>query len=145
MMQNIASTTARISVSRGRPTRNVAGMCGSISAHSSSVVSLAYRSPSRRCLMRVISVHDILGLRLCWHLDRTTSGWNDSIQFSVSLLTDPPYVVRFRDRSGRTIVGDDRASWILPAFREVYRLLMPDSFCVSFYGWNQAEKFVWAW
>src|SRR6266511_1717126 len=36
-------------------------MCGSISAHSSSVVSLAYRSPSRRYLMRVISVHDILG------------------------------------------------------------------------------------
>src|SRR5512147_88509 len=33
----------------------------SISAHSSSVVSLAYRSPSRRYLMRVISVHDILG------------------------------------------------------------------------------------
>src|SRR5512132_215849 len=57
----MASSTARILVSRGRPTRNFAGMCGSISAHSSSVVSLAYRSPSRRYLMRVISVHDILG------------------------------------------------------------------------------------
>ena len=51
----------RTLVSRGRPTRNLAGMCGSISAHSSSVVSLAYRSPSRRYLMRVISVHDIFG------------------------------------------------------------------------------------
>lgn len=61
------------------------------------------------------------------------------------VLTDPPYGVRFRDRAGRTIKNDDRTDWILPAFREVYRLLKPDRFCVSFYGWNQAERFVWCW
>ena len=61
MMYNIASTTERILVSSGRSTRNFAGMCGSISVHSSSVVSLACRNLSRRYLMRVVSVHDILG------------------------------------------------------------------------------------
>jgi adenine-specific DNA-methyltransferase len=61
------------------------------------------------------------------------------------VLTDPPYIVRFRDRSGRQIAGDDRTDWILPAFREVFRLLKDDAFCVSFYGWNNAERFVWAW
>lgn len=60
------------------------------------------------------------------------------------VLTDPPYAVHFRDHSGRTITGDDRSDWILPAFREVSRLLKPGRFCVSFYGWNNAEKFVWA-
>jgi adenine-specific DNA-methyltransferase len=60
-------------------------------------------------------------------------------------VTDPPYIVRFRDRSGRTITSDDRSNWILPAYREIFRVLKNDSFCVSFYGWNHAEKFVWAW
>jgi site-specific DNA-methyltransferase (adenine-specific) len=61
------------------------------------------------------------------------------------VLTDPPYGVNFRDRGGRTLKGDNRTSWILPAFREIWRLLKDDCFCVSFYGWNNAEKFVWAW
>ncbi len=39
----IASQTARISVRRGRPTFEAGGMYGATRAHSSSVVSLAYR------------------------------------------------------------------------------------------------------
>jgi hypothetical protein len=39
------------------------GMQGAIIAHSSSVVSLAYRSPSRQYFARVISVQTILCLR----------------------------------------------------------------------------------
>ena len=61
------------------------------------------------------------------------------------VVTDPPYVVRFRDRSGSTIASDDRSNWILPAYREIFRVLKDDTFCVSFYGWNNAERFVWAW
>jgi hypothetical protein len=41
MADKIASSTLRNSVSRGRPKRFTAGMCGAISAHSASVRSLA--------------------------------------------------------------------------------------------------------
>ncbi len=61
------------------------------------------------------------------------------------VLTDPPYMARYRDRSGRRIIGDDTAEWLPPAFAEIYRLLKPDSFCVSFYGWNRADRFIEAW
>ncbi|WP_445490614.1 DNA methyltransferase [Rhodopseudomonas sp. RCAM05734] len=61
------------------------------------------------------------------------------------ILTDPPYLVRYRSRSGQTIANDDRDGWLEPAFAEMYRLLKPGSFCVSFYGWNAADKFIGAW
>ncbi len=61
------------------------------------------------------------------------------------ILTDPPYLVRYRSRSGQTIANDDRDEWLQPAFAEMYRLLKPGSFCVSFYGWNAADKFILAW
>lgn len=38
------------------------------------------------------------------------------------ILTDPPYLVGFRDRSGRTIAGDKTDEW-LPACNEMYRVL----------------------
>jgi len=61
------------------------------------------------------------------------------------VLTDPPYLVRYRDRQGRSIAGDDRSDWLKPAFEQIYRVLRPDSFCVSFYGWTQTDKFFAAW
>ncbi len=61
------------------------------------------------------------------------------------ILTDPPYVVRFKDRSGRTIMNDNNFSWLKPAFAEMYRVLARDSFCVSFYGWTSADRFVTAY
>ncbi|MCF2525403.1 DNA methyltransferase [Bradyrhizobium sp. G127] len=61
------------------------------------------------------------------------------------ILTDPPYLVRYRSRSGQTIANDDRDDWLEPAFAEMYRLLKSGSFCVSFYGWNAADKFISAW
>jgi len=61
------------------------------------------------------------------------------------ILTDPPYIVRYRDRAGRSIANDDNGRWLEPAFAEMFRLLKPDSFCVSFYGWNQVDRFVAAW
>jgi site-specific DNA-methyltransferase (adenine-specific) len=56
-----------------------------------------------------------------------------------------PYLTRYRDRSGRQVAGDDNADWLCPAFAEIYRLLKPASFCVSFYGWNHADQFITAW
>jgi DNA modification methylase len=61
------------------------------------------------------------------------------------ILTDPPYICRYRDRIGRTVANDNNTRWLEPAFAEMFRLLKPDSFAVSFYGWNQVDRFVTAW
>jgi adenine-specific DNA-methyltransferase len=61
------------------------------------------------------------------------------------VLTDPPYLAHYRDRSDRIVLNDDRAGWLTPAFAEIYRVLKPDRFCVSFYGWSQVDKFFAAW
>lgn len=61
------------------------------------------------------------------------------------ILTDPPYICRYKSRDGQTIADDDRDDWPEPAFVEMYRLLKPGSFCVSFYGWHAADKFIGAW
>lgn len=61
------------------------------------------------------------------------------------VLTDPPYLVSYKDREGRRIANDDNDRWLKPAFEQVYRVLKPDSFCICFYGWNHAEKFLDAW
>jgi adenine-specific DNA-methyltransferase len=61
------------------------------------------------------------------------------------VLTDPPYLVRYCDRSGRRIANDADASWLVPAFAEIFRVLRRDSFCVTFYSWSHADKFIAAW
>jgi len=61
------------------------------------------------------------------------------------ILTDPPYITRYRSRDGRTIANDDNAAWLKPAFAQMYRVLKDDSFCVSFYGWPQADRFMRAY
>jgi DNA modification methylase len=66
----------------------------------------------------------------------------ESVDF---ILTDPPYLVRYRDRSGRTVANDDRDDWLKPAFAEMFRLLKPGTLCLSFYGWNRADRFFAAW
>ena len=66
----------------------------------------------------------------------------ESVDF---VLTDPPYFVRYKDRSGRTIRNDRYPGQILDAFNDVYRVLKPNSLCVSFYGWNRVDSFFTAW
>lgn len=61
------------------------------------------------------------------------------------IVTDPPYLVRYRSRDGRAVPNDDSDAWLLPAFTQLHRVLKDDSFCVSFYGWNAIEKFMTAW
>lgn len=58
------------------------------------------------------------------------------------ILTDPPYLVNFRDRTGRTLQNDSNDVWLKPAFAEAYRVLKQNSFMVCFYGWSRVEKFV---
>ncbi|MCB9942816.1 MAG: DNA methylase [Geminicoccaceae bacterium] len=61
------------------------------------------------------------------------------------ILTDPPYVTRFRDRQGRTVANDDNGRWLRPAFNQMHRVLKDGGFCVSFYGWNKVDLFIEAW
>ena len=63
------------------------------------------------------------------------------------VLTDPPYFVRYRDRSGRSVQNDgtDDIAKVLSAFPEIYRVLKPDALCVSFYGWQAIDAFMAAW
>jgi DNA modification methylase len=61
------------------------------------------------------------------------------------ILTDPPYLVNYKDRNGRSIQNDGRADWLRPAFAECYRVLKQDSLMIAFYGWTQADRFIDAW
>ena len=62
-----------------------------------------------------------------------------------AVITDPPYLCRFQSRDGRTVVNDDRDDWLAPAFSQMSRVLKPDRFCVSFYGWHKVDVFFAAW
>jgi adenine-specific DNA-methyltransferase len=61
------------------------------------------------------------------------------------VVTDPPYLAGDRSRDGRTLAGDGTDEWLLPSFEQAYRVLKPDRFCVSFYGWPKADRFLRAW
>lgn len=84
-------------------------------------------------------------------LDRVTPG--DCVELLRQLpdgcidlvLTDPPYLVNYQPRDGRRCVNDDSAHWLEPAFKELSRVLKPDSFCVSYYGWPWIDRFMAVW
>jgi len=61
------------------------------------------------------------------------------------ILTDPPYITNYRDRTGRTVINDDNDAWLAPAYAQMYRALKPNAVCVSFYGWGKADLFIAAW
>ena len=64
------------------------------------------------------------------------------------VLTDPPYLVNYRGRwdgDREPIAGDDTDDWLRPTYAELWRLLKPDTFCVSFYGWPECDRFVGVW
>jgi site-specific DNA-methyltransferase (adenine-specific) len=61
------------------------------------------------------------------------------------ILTDPPYLVNYRDRIGRTIQNDVDESWLKPAMAQAYRVLKQDRVAVMFYGWTKIDRFFEAW
>lgn len=61
------------------------------------------------------------------------------------ILTDPPYLVNYRDRDGRTIHNDVNADWLKPAMAEAYRVLKQDHVAIMFYGWSKVDAFFEAW
>jgi site-specific DNA-methyltransferase (adenine-specific) len=60
------------------------------------------------------------------------------------ILTDPPYLVSYRPRDGRTVSNDRDDAWLKPAFAEMHRVLAADGFCLTFYGWPHADRFMLA-
>ena len=61
------------------------------------------------------------------------------------ILTDPPYLVNYKDRTGRSIQNDSNSDWLIPAMSEAYRVLKQDRVAVMFYGWSAVDKFFAAW
>jgi DNA modification methylase len=61
------------------------------------------------------------------------------------VIADSPYLVNYRPRDRRTVANDANNAWLHPAFTEIYRLLKPNTFCVSFYGWPQVDQFMATW
>lgn len=67
---------------------------------------------------------------------------NESVDF---ILSDPPYLVNYRDRAGRSIQNDRNDDWLKPAMQAAYRVLNRDRLAVMFYGWQAVDKFFAAW
>jgi len=61
------------------------------------------------------------------------------------VLTDPPYLVNYRDRTGRTIHNDVDESWLKPSMAEAYRVLKQDRVALMFYGWTKVDAFFETW
>lgn len=61
------------------------------------------------------------------------------------VVTDPPYLVNYRDRDGRRVRNDDAPGAVLPVFDQVYRVLKPNTYCLSFCGWTAIHAFAGAW
>ena len=61
------------------------------------------------------------------------------------VVTDPPYLTQYKPRDGRRVANDNNPEWLQPAFAEIYRVLKPNSYCFSFYGWPQVDRFMGTW
>ena len=61
------------------------------------------------------------------------------------VVTDPPYLARFRDRNGRTLANDDNPAAVVGAYSQLYRVLKQNTFCLTFYGYPRLRDFVKAW
>jgi site-specific DNA-methyltransferase (adenine-specific) len=104
------------------------------------IISLVNHYTDDQSASDVSTYLDRVMLGDCQELMRNMPG--ECVDF---ILTDPPYITDYCERGGRKILNDDNSRWILPAFCEAYRVLRRDAFCVSFYGFAHADKFLAAW
>ena len=61
------------------------------------------------------------------------------------VVTDPPYLVNYRDRDGRSLRNDDNADGVMPVFAPMARAMKQDSYAVCFAGWSALPQFTAAW
>lgn len=68
---------------------------------------------------------------------------DNSVDF---IATDPPYLMEWQSNRRKEkydiIANDKNDDWLIPVFTEMYRVMKPDSLCLTFYGWPEADKFV---
>lgn len=80
---------------------------------------------------------------ICGESAQTLSSFpNDSVDL---VVTDPPYLINYRDRSGRTLTNDNNPDAVLSVYEEISRVLKPDTYCLTFYGWSSIAQFSKAW
>lgn len=61
------------------------------------------------------------------------------------VVTDPPYLVNYKDRTGRTLKNDNDADGVLPVFEPMAQVLKYNAYCICFCGWSALPKFTAAW
>jgi site-specific DNA-methyltransferase (adenine-specific) len=61
------------------------------------------------------------------------------------VVTDPPYLVNYRDRTGRSLQNDDNPDGVLPVFAPMARAMRQDSYAICFVGWSALPQFTAAW
>src|SRR5947199_2755240 len=66
----------------------------------------------------------------------------ESVDF---IATDPPYLVNYTSRDGRSIANDTTDEWLRPACARMYRVLKDNRFLLCFYAWNRVDTFFTAW
>lgn len=61
------------------------------------------------------------------------------------VVTDPPYLVNYRDRDGRSLKNDNNAEGVMPVFAPMARAMKQNSYAVCFAGWSALPQFTAAW
>lgn len=61
------------------------------------------------------------------------------------VVTDPPYLVNYQDRTGRSLRNDDNPAGVLPVFEPMARAMNKDSYAICFAGWSALPQFTQAW
>jgi len=57
------------------------------------------------------------------------------------VVTDPPYLVNYRDRTGRSLANDTNPDAVLPVFAPLARVMKQDSYAICFAGWSALPQF----
>lgn len=70
----------------------------------------------------------------------------DQPESSIDLVvTDPPYLVNYQDRSGRSLANDANPDGVLPVFGPLALAMKRGGYAVCFAGWSALPQFTAAW
>lgn len=61
------------------------------------------------------------------------------------VITDPPYLVNYKDRQGRSLQNDNNPGGVLPVFEPMARAMKQNSYAICFSGWSALPQFTQAW
>ena len=61
------------------------------------------------------------------------------------VVTDPPYLVNYKDRSGRSLKNDSNPQGVMSVFKPMVRALKQNAYAICFAGWSALPLFTQAW